>query len=274
MTKLMMIGGLTSSATTGYWGALSDARGRVPLIGVANFGKLAGAIGMVALVSYPEYLGEKFAMVGMAASGLLGGDLFEAISIQAYLQDLVLGSRAGIFSLNDALQFIGIALGPVLGGLAYEWTGLLLIPYYGTVILRTIFLLLLLFVVPESLSKDRQREQRRRVKEQASESGFVLLREEDEWRRTGQSVILQRTLRTIKKPLQLLEPLAVLLPRKIDEMAEEDRPLLAPRRSKSGRDWSLTLVACAFSLYMVVPGLVSVQPRRRAIRKLTLFLRI
>lgn len=120
--------------------------------------------------------------------------------------------------------------------------------------MRGVFLLLLLLVVPESLSKDLQYEQRRKRKLEESESGIVLRQEEDDWLRKGKNVKLQHALRILKKPLQLFAPLAVVLPRKLDEgTPEDDMPLLAPKRSKAGRDWSLTLVACSFAFYMIIP---------------------
>lgn len=115
MTKLMMLGGLLSAATTGYWGALSDSRGRILCLQLANFGQLGTALGSILLVTYPEHLGEKWAMLGVALSGLLGGDLASQIVTQAYLSDIVGGSRAQVFSINEAIQYVGVGLGPVLG---------------------------------------------------------------------------------------------------------------------------------------------------------------
>ncbi|ORY72580.1 major facilitator superfamily domain-containing protein [Leucosporidium creatinivorum] len=261
MTKIMMIGGILAAASTGFWGGLSDRRGRVPLLAMATIGELFLAFGMILLVTYPEYLGMSFSYVGTALSGLLGGQMASIIVSSAYLSDCTSGgSRAQIFSLFEAVQYIGVAIGPILGSVAFRYTGLVLGPYYAIAVCRIFYLLLLLFVVPESLSLSQRYDERRRAKEAAVEGERARLIDEERWRKAGQSVAWQKTLRVLKKPLEALAPLAVVLPRKADsKREEEDRPLLAPRRTNSGREWNLTLVAIAFALYMIVPGITPVK---------------
>lgn len=173
----------------------------------------------------------------------------------AYLSDVTgSGSRAQLFATSEALQWGGIALGPVIGAILYRWTGMILLPLYGIATCRIIYLLLLVFVVPESLSRVRRHDERRRAQEAALDEADARLTEEEEWRKMGRSVTFMHTVRVIKTPLQALAPLAVVLPRRRDANREkQDRPLLAPRSSRWGRDWGLTCVALSFGLYMIVP---------------------
>lgn len=127
-------------------------------------------------------------------------------------------------------------------------------PYYAIAICRIFYLVLLLFLVPESLSLSQRYDERRRAKEATVEGERGRLADEERWRKAGSSVAWQRALKVAKKPLKALAPLAVILPRKNDLVREEeDRPLLAPKRARSGREWNLTLVAVSFALYMIVP---------------------
>lgn len=48
VTKIMMLGGILAAATTGFWGGLSDRRGRVPLLAIATVGEICLALGTIA----------------------------------------------------------------------------------------------------------------------------------------------------------------------------------------------------------------------------------
>lgn len=123
---------------------------------------------------------------------------------------------------------------------------------------------MLLLVVPESLSKSRRRDERLKAEEARASTSAIVLREEEDCKRSGRSVMALRVQRLAFKPFQFLAPLAVLLPRKqAAEVEEEDLPLLrspvAPIYAMYKRDWSLTLIAASYGLYMIVPGITGVK---------------
>lgn len=181
-----------------------------------------------------------------------------SVSHSSYLVWLKLGAQIDRNVYIPLIQYVNT------GSVAFRYTGLVLGPYYAIAVCRILYLFLLLFVVPESLSLSQRYDERHRAKEAAIEGERSRLADEERWRKDGRSLVWMRALRVGKKPLEALAPLAVVLPRRADAAREEeDRPLLAPKRRKSGgRDWNLTLVAIAFALYMIVPVSIICRPCR------------
>ena len=143
---------------------------------------------------------------------------------------LLISSHA--FSLFLSLMFIGLALGPALGGLLIRATHNILSVFYLSAILHLIHAALVLFIIPESLyqtqmiaSRVRHRERLRELKE--SRDGVV------------EPGILVR----IKRLFGFLSPLTMLLPAHV-----EGHRLLKCHK----RDWNLTLVAIAYGLTTMI----------------------
>lgn len=156
-----------------------------------------------------------------------------------------------MFSLLEATTFVGFCLGPILGALAYSLTNFLPIAHVGKLIFFTIFFFNVLFFMPESLSTSRKADQRRLAKEEERKR----LLEEEAWSARGRSVIVLRLRRLVRAPLEVLRPLKVLLPREVAQVGqEEDRPMLAPKRTfvQGRKDWNLTLVAVSYALFNLV----------------------
>jgi MFS family permease len=145
----------------------------------------------------------------------------------AYIADCASpATRSRYLSLSMGLLFVGIAIGPTIGGLLISKTGDLLIVYYLAASLHFFYLVSVLLIVPESLSKDEmvnnraahaEKSKRELEEEQRGGNGFWY------WCRMG-----------IKRAFFFLKPLTVFLPRK-------------RAGTLNGRNWNLTYLMIAYS---------------------------
>lgn len=129
--------------------------------------------------------------------------------------------RSRMFSLALGLIFVGFAVGPLIGGVTIRMTGSTLSVFYLAATLHSIYILLLVFVLPESLTKVRAHNARLRHKAE---------KEMNMGASTGS--------RILKDVTRFLDAMAVLRPR--DTI--DGNPL---RRHK--KDWSLFLVAICYA---------------------------
>jgi MFS family permease len=148
----------------------------------------------------------------------------------AYLSDTTSpANRSGVFSLMLGLLFCGIALGPTLGGLLISETGDLLSVFYIAAALHVIYLLMALFVVPESLTKEAALANAEVATMKAEQDAVLLAKQEENMAPTRKRI--HRALRTA---FFFLSPLNIFIPHKVE----------GSRR----RDWNLTAVAIGYGL--------------------------
>jgi hypothetical protein len=94
-------------------------------------------------------------LLGPAIDGLLGGFSTIVAAMHAYISDVTPdGSRATAFSRLGAAIMAGMAVGPVLGSALINATGQLLSPFYVSVCVHFLWVILIRFLLPESLSSD------------------------------------------------------------------------------------------------------------------------
>jgi DHA1 family tetracycline resistance protein-like MFS transporter len=128
-------------------GNLSDQYGRRPIILISLFGF---AIDYVLLAIVPS-MGWLF--FGRIIAGLTGASLSTA---SAYIADISTDEdRAKNFGLIGAAFGLGFIIGPVIGGLLGHYGAR--VPFYVAAILCMVNFLYGLFVLPESLEKDKRR---------------------------------------------------------------------------------------------------------------------
>lgn len=271
VTYLLMMGGIFTALTSGWWGTMSDRHGRLPIMATICCAEFVKAVGVVLLVTHPDTLGMKWAYLGVVFGGLFGGEMcviwrlcgYSSSPVSsrralmnlfaAYVSDVVgPRSKSGAFSLLEAASYIGFCIGPILGAVAFSWTHLLLIPYFGKLAFFFAFFLIVVLVMPESLSASQRHDQH----QQAKEHKRARMLEEEAWKAAGGKLLTLQVKRVVMAPLKIFDPLKVILPREVALVVdEEDRPSLAPKRTfKRGRkDWNLTLVAISYALFMLVP---------------------
>lgn len=208
-------------------------------------------------VSRHDLVGYRFLLVGPLLDGCLGGFATASATMNAYISDTTEpGSRARVFSVIGGLMFGGFAVGPILGALLLRSTHSTLFPFWIALGMHLTYLLSVVIVIPESLSKERQRAARQRRTDDKIKRREDEKREDVAAREQGR-LWRVRLQRLALRPWGFLKPLQMLLPRKrlgLDEK-EEDRPVMDTLGPvKTGWDFSLVkigLTMACFGLFMV-----------------------
>ena len=191
--------GMLSAIISPKLGALSDRYGRIWMISYTIFGVILCETVIVVVARYPDTFSVNWMLLGYALDGL-GGSFIAAMAISfAYASDCTAPDmRNVVFAYYHGSLFCGIALGPILAGYIVKATGQLLSIFYIALGLHSAFLLFLLFIIPESLSKKRQ----------------LHAREKAEFDGVGEGQLTNWLSCTIKvlTGTKLLQPLAILWP--------------------------------------------------------------
>jgi len=208
--------------------------------------------------------------------GIFGGWSTLQSAISAYLADCTSpGSRAGIFSRFTGVLYVGFAVGPSLGGwlIAHPlsmWIGTPSVIKGGKEVISVFWvamwcsainLLLVAFVFPESLDREKRERTRRErqgkngaakgkavarplVMSPETEASVVNLRDGDDVENEGEteSEVEEESPNKSSIISRFFSPLSVFLP-----VFVLDPSGLGPKR----RDWSLTLLAAAMMGYML-----------------------
>jgi len=161
-----MISGILSAMTSPKLGALSDRVGRLPVTAITQIGGLTGEIITIVAASHPETFPVYWLYVGFVMDGLCGSFIAGMALSHAYATDCTPPAlRSVAFGYFHGILFSGIALGPLISGFIVKYTGNLLSIFYVVLGCHSIFLLSLLLIIPESLSKHRQQAARDRLRE-------------------------------------------------------------------------------------------------------------
>lgn len=132
---LMLIAGILGAFTCSPLGALSDRIGRRKVLAFNSFGLFVGEVCTVAVVRWPEMFGIEFLLVGGIVDGLCGSFMLGMALSYSYATDsTVPRHRATAFGAFQGCLYLGIAVGPVLGGLLVEWTGDILSVFYAALV--------------------------------------------------------------------------------------------------------------------------------------------
>ena len=189
-----LIGGILSAITSPKLGALSDRYGRRKIIAMTTFGMLMGEIITITAATYPDMFSVNWLLLGYALDGLCGSFTAAMALTNAYSADCTPPAKRNVtFGYFHGCLFTGIALGPIIAGYIIKATGQILTIFYIALICHLIFILFLIFVVPESLSKERQ----------------MAAREKHRIRTEGRS---QLSFINVLKEANLLAPLDILSP--------------------------------------------------------------
>lgn len=228
--------GILSCLTTAWWGSLADRFGRTPVMGISILGLLVNDLIFIVTAFFVEWLpgGYWFLILGFALEGMVGGMTTGIAASHAYLADSTHRSeRSGMFSLALGTMFVGVALGPVIGGILIRATGSILSTFYLAAAVHALYAAFTFMIIPESQTKARA-------------SGAQQRRQVSLDRRNDRTM---RATSVLKSAMRFLSPLAVLLPERI---SVDGSPL---KRSK--RDWSLCFIAASYGFTMSLMGLVT-----------------
>ncbi|KAG1782638.1 major facilitator superfamily domain-containing protein [Suillus placidus] len=228
--------GILSCLTTAWWGSLADRFGRTSIMGISMLGLLANDLIFIVTAFFVERLpgGYWFLILGFALDGMVGGMTTGIAASHAYLADSTHHSeRSGMFSLALGTMFVGVALGPVIGGILIRATGSTLSTFYLAATVHALHAAFMFLIIPESQTKARAlgAQKRRQASLDRRNDGTL------------------RAASVLKSATRFFSPLAVLLP---DRISVDGNPL---KRSK--RDWSLCFIATSYGFTMSLMGLVT-----------------
>lgn len=149
--------GILSAIVSPKFGALSDRYGRKWVLSTTVLGTILCEIVIVVVAMYPDTFSVNWILLGYALDGL-GGSFITAMALcYAYASDCTAPNKRNVaFGYYHGSLFCGIAIGPILAGYIVKATGQLLSIFYIALGAHSAFLLFLLFILPESLSKKRQ----------------------------------------------------------------------------------------------------------------------
>ena len=191
-----LIAGTLSAIASPKLGSLSDSYGRVKVIALSTLGTFLGEILTTLVAARPEYFHINVLFLGAVFDGLFGSVTTALALTQSYAADCTPHERRNVaFGYFHGILFSGIALGPLAAGYLIRLTGSVLTVFYTVLGCHLFFLLCAIFVIPESVSEERQRYSRaKRDSKIAGSDGSVL-----------------QSLRRLN-PLNLLKPLSILFP--------------------------------------------------------------
>ena len=152
-----LLSGIFAAIVAPHLGALSDRIGRKKVIAFASSGALVAEIITIVVGTHPGKISVYWMLLGFLLDGLCGSFTTSMAVSFAYATDCTNPERRNVaFGYFHGTLFTGIALGPILAGWLIKWAGSIIVVFYIALAAHTFFILFLLLVIPESLSKERQ----------------------------------------------------------------------------------------------------------------------
>ncbi|KAL4890340.1 major facilitator superfamily domain-containing protein [Aspergillus ambiguus] len=192
-----LIAGILSALVSPRLGRLSDRYGRTRVIALSVLWTLFAESNILFVAANQERMSVNMLLPSAILEGIGGSFTTMMALTTSYASDCTSAKKRSVaFGYVHGSVFIGVAAGPLLVAYLIKRTSTILSVFYSSVILNAVFLLAVLFIIPESLSKDRQesaREKRRARHAQKEKVGWLALQR---W-----------------SPKRIFTPLAILYPR-------------------------------------------------------------
>ncbi|KAF1917422.1 tetracycline-efflux transporter-like protein [Ampelomyces quisqualis] len=171
--------GILSAITSPKLGAMSDRYGRKKFMVFNTVGALFGEVLTILAAKYPETVHVNWILVGYCLEGLSGSFIVGMAVAHSYASDCTSPQKRSVaFSYFHACLFAGIALGPALAGYIIDarakyvgHTEAVLLIFYIALAAHGVFIACLVFLIPESLTKERQAAARQRHREDMDKLG-------------------------------------------------------------------------------------------------------
>ncbi|KAJ7753718.1 major facilitator superfamily domain-containing protein [Mycena metata] len=228
-----LIAGVLGFLTVGWWGSFSDRHGRTRILGIVAIGQLTCSLNVILVANYVQVLPGNywFLVVDSIILGAVGGTASETAAMMAYLSDIVPPEqRSRLFGVVLGFFLAGFGIGPMLGSFVIRITQNVLSVFFLAAALRVLQACLVLFVLPESLTKA-QMQRALEIHQEVSPRGDQ-----------------PTALWWLKRIFFFFEPLSIFFPSKI----------VNENSSKVGkRDWNLTFLALGYGLmYLAAASII------------------
>lgn len=152
-----LIAGLLSAVTSPKLGSLSDRYGRKKVMACMILGLLISETITLLTATYPDILPVQWLLFGFVFDGLAGSFTAGMVVTFAYASDCTPPARRKVvFGWLHGCLFGGIAVGPILGGYIVKASGKIVTIFYVTLACHCLYFLFLAFLLPESLTRQRQ----------------------------------------------------------------------------------------------------------------------
>ncbi|KAL8836050.1 MAG: hypothetical protein Q9170_003063 [Blastenia crenularia] len=152
-----IITGLLSAVTSPKLGSLSDRYGRTKMIAFVSTGMLVTEIITILAARMPDTISVNWLLIGFVCDGLSGSFVASMALTNAYVSDCTPPAKRNVsFGYFHGVLFTGVAFGPLIAGYLVKWTGTIVSVFYYALVAHAFFALFVLFIVPESLTKERQ----------------------------------------------------------------------------------------------------------------------
>jgi len=110
---------------------------------------------VILMTKFWKYLGIEFFLVGAILDGIFGSFTTTMAATNAYVADCSTPERRAIsFAYIQSVFFLGIAVGPVLGGIIINYSGSAVTLFYSALAVHLSFALYILFIIPESVTPE------------------------------------------------------------------------------------------------------------------------
>ncbi|TGO43977.1 hypothetical protein BOTNAR_1038g00020 [Botryotinia narcissicola] len=154
---LTILSGLLSALMTPFLGSISDRHGRIRVLILSSFGSFAAEIISILAAKFPGIVHYNWFLLGAFLDGICGSFTTEMAIIYAYASDCTAPpKRAVAFGYFHSCLFAGMGLGPLIAAFLAETTGDIITIFYFAISIHAIFMLFVVFLLPESHPKQRQ----------------------------------------------------------------------------------------------------------------------
>ncbi|KAJ6257592.1 hypothetical protein Dda_7377 [Drechslerella dactyloides] len=166
-------------------GQLSDRYGRRRVMVLTSSGSLISEIVLIFCAKFPDSVTYWWLLLASVFEGALGSFTLTLALTHSYASDCTsFAQRASAFSLFHGCLFLGIAIGPAIGGVVIDKTDNLLSVFYAVVVIHVLVLIYIGTILPESVSKSKQllardkwAERQRKLREASRSSWWPTLRQ-------------------------------------------------------------------------------------------------
>ncbi|KAI5298557.1 Mitochondrial GTPase, partial [Ascosphaera pollenicola] len=171
---MILIPGALSAFASPKYGAASDSYGRLKMLAIVVFATMLSELTFLLVALNTHIFHLNVLLLGAVFEGLSGTVTCVLVLSTAYAADCIAPERRNVaFGYFHGVFFAGLALGPMMAGLMIKHTGNPLHVFYVSITLYLAFFVCVVFIVPESLSKERQEENREKHKPKTSSESLL-----------------------------------------------------------------------------------------------------